>query len=35
MQYNEPDFRYRAQLTEMMDEPCSGEELRACFATSP
>jgi len=25
------DFRYRAQLTELMDEPCSREELRACL----
>ncbi len=26
-----PDLRQRAQLTEMMDEPCSREELRACL----
>lgn len=25
------DFRHRAQLTELMDEPCSREELRACL----
>jgi SAM-dependent methyltransferase len=31
MPYNAPDFRYRAQLTEMMDEPCSRERLRACL----
>ena len=26
-----PDFSQRAQLTELMDEPCSREELRACL----
>jgi SAM-dependent methyltransferase len=26
-----PDFRHRAQLIEMMDEPCSREVLRACL----
>jgi len=26
-----PDFRHRAQLTEMMDEPCSRDDLRACL----
>jgi SAM-dependent methyltransferase len=26
-----PDLRYRAQLSEMMDEPCSRDELRACL----
>jgi len=31
MPYNAPDFRHRAQLTEMMDEPCSREQLRACL----
>ena len=31
MPYNAPDFRYRAQLTEMMDEPCRRERLRACL----
>jgi SAM-dependent methyltransferase len=25
------DFRYRAELTEKMDEPCSRDELRACL----
>jgi SAM-dependent methyltransferase len=25
------DFRHRAQLTELMDEPCSRDELRACL----
>jgi len=25
------DFSHRAQLTELMDEPCSREELRACL----
>jgi SAM-dependent methyltransferase len=31
MQPSPIDFRYRAQLTELMDEPCSREELRACL----
>jgi 2-polyprenyl-3-methyl-5-hydroxy-6-metoxy-1,4-benzoquinol methylase len=31
MPYNTPDFRHRAQLTEMMDEPCDREQLRACL----
>jgi len=26
-----PDFRQRAQLTELMDEPCTREELRGCL----
>lgn len=26
-----PDFRHRARLTELMDEPCSREVLRACL----
>lgn len=26
-----PDLRYRAQLVELMDEPCSREEMRACL----
>jgi SAM-dependent methyltransferase len=26
-----PDFRYRAQLSELMDEPCSREALHACL----
>jgi SAM-dependent methyltransferase len=25
------DFRHRAELTELMDEPCSRDELRACL----
>ncbi len=25
-----PDFTHRADLTELMDEPCSYEEFRAC-----
>jgi hypothetical protein len=31
MQPSPIDFRYRAQLTELMDEPCSRDELRACL----
>jgi SAM-dependent methyltransferase len=31
MPHNLPDFRGRAQLTELMDEPCSRDELRACL----
>lgn len=31
MQRAVPDFRSRAQLTELMDGPCSREELRACL----
>ncbi len=31
MPRNTPNFRRRAQLTELMDEPCSREELRACL----
>lgn len=31
MPHNVLDFRHRAQLTELMDEPCSREELRACL----
>jgi 2-polyprenyl-3-methyl-5-hydroxy-6-metoxy-1,4-benzoquinol methylase len=31
MPHNPPDLRHRAQLTELMDEPCSREELRACL----
>jgi len=26
-----PDFRHRAQLTELMDEPCDRKQLRACL----
>ncbi len=31
MPHNAPDLRRRSQLTELMDEPCSREELRACL----
>jgi SAM-dependent methyltransferase len=31
MPHSAPDFRHRAQLTELMDEPCSRETLRACL----
>ena len=31
MPHNPPDFRYRAQLTERMDEPCSRGQLRGCL----
>jgi SAM-dependent methyltransferase len=31
MPHNQPDFRQRAQLTELMDEPCGRDELRACL----
>jgi SAM-dependent methyltransferase len=31
MPSNAPDFRHRAELTEMMDEPCSRDDLRACL----
>jgi len=31
MPHNTPDFRYRSQLTELMDEPCNRYELRACL----
>ena len=31
MQSDAIDFRRRAQLTELMDEPCSREQLRACL----
>ena len=31
MQLSAPDFRFRAQLTELMDEPCSRDVLRACL----
>ena len=31
MSRSQPDFRSRAQLTELMDEPCGREELRACL----
>jgi SAM-dependent methyltransferase len=32
MQYNLPDFRHRSQLDELMDAPCSREEMRACLS---
>src|SRR5580704_17823679 len=31
MPSDEIDFGHRAQLTELMDEPCSRDELRACL----
>jgi SAM-dependent methyltransferase len=31
MPHNPPDFRSRAQLTELMDEPCSRAQLRGCL----
>ncbi len=31
MPHNSPDFRYRAQLTERMDEPCTRDQLRGCL----
>jgi SAM-dependent methyltransferase len=31
MPFDAIDFRHRAQLTELMDEPCSREQLRACL----
>src|SRR5580698_10529837 len=31
MRHNAPDFRRRAQLIELMDEPCSRDTLRACL----
>ena len=31
MQHSRPDFSQRSQLTELMDEPCSREVLRACL----
>jgi hypothetical protein len=31
MPHNVPDFRYRSQLDELMDGPCSREEMRACL----
>ncbi len=31
MPHNVPDFRYRSQLKELMDGPCSREEMRACL----
>jgi SAM-dependent methyltransferase len=31
MPHNTPDFRHRAELTELMDEPASREQMRACL----
>jgi SAM-dependent methyltransferase len=31
MPHNQPDFRHRAQLHELMDEPCSRLQMRACL----
>jgi SAM-dependent methyltransferase len=31
MLHSAPDFRHRSPLTELMDEPCSRDELRACL----
>lgn len=31
MPSDKPDFSWRAQLSELMDEPCSRDELRACL----
>jgi SAM-dependent methyltransferase len=31
MQHNAPDFRHRSLLDELMDAPCSREEMRACL----
>ena len=31
MPHSTPDFTRRADLTELMDEPCSREEMRACL----
>lgn len=31
MPHSTPDFSRRAELTELMDEPCSREEMRACL----
>ena|ERR1039457_3464277 len=31
MLHNTPDFLHRAQIVELMDEPCSREQLRACL----
>ena len=31
MRLSAPDFRHRSPLTELMDEPCSRDELRACL----
>ena len=31
MQHSAPDFSYRSQLDELMDAPCSREQMRACL----
>jgi SAM-dependent methyltransferase len=31
MLHNTPDLRHRARIVELMDEPCSREQLRACL----
>ncbi len=31
MPHSAPEFRYRSKLGELMDEPCSRDELRACL----
>jgi SAM-dependent methyltransferase len=31
MQHSAPDFRHRSQLDELMEAPCSREEMRACL----
>jgi SAM-dependent methyltransferase len=31
MPHSIPDFRHRSKLSELMDEPCSRDELRACL----
>jgi SAM-dependent methyltransferase len=31
MPHSAPDFRHRTQLAELMDQPCSREDLRACL----
>ena len=32
MPHSAPDFRHRSQLTELMDEPCTRDQLRACLS---
>lgn len=32
MPHKAPDFRHRAQLSELMDEPCSRDQMRACLS---
>jgi SAM-dependent methyltransferase len=31
MPHSAPDFRHRSQLSELMDEPCSRDQMRACL----